>query len=247
MSIGPSSWRLPPPEAPPATGSEEGASGLRGRLATADALAVRYSARPSLVVAVLLPANVVLAAAGVAVGVLVGDPALYFRELMPGTLLSAAHLLAAALVARAIHRRDPRARRWHESFWGLSAALLTVLVVVELTQPTTVLSKWLQSDVGVRAPSGFVDVDGLMVALLLVGVAGILALRSLELLRHPRALAFFACAAAFGAASQYMDATVRVSAWQFVLEDGTKALAGPFLLAGYLAALRSVVAGRRTR
>jgi hypothetical protein len=246
MSFDPSSWHLPATDAPTSAASEERLGGLRGRLATADALAVRYSARPSLVVSVLLPANVVLAATGVAVGVLVGDPALYFRELMPGTLLSAAHLLAAALVARAI-RRDSRGRRWHESFWGLSAALLTVLVVVELTQPTTVLSRWLQSDVGVRAPSGFVDVDGLLVALLLVGVAGILALRSLELLRHPRALAFFACAAALGAASQYMDATLRVSAWQFVLEDGTKALAGPFLLAGYLAALGSVVAGRRTR
>jgi len=242
MSIGPSSWRLRATVARPTSRPQLVTGRLRRYLATADATAVRFSAKPGAVLAWLVPANALLAAVGVALGLaLLDDPALYFRELMPGTLLSAAHLLAAALVARAIHRRDPRGRRWYESFWGLSAVLLVVLVVVELTQPTIFLGKWLQRDVGVRAPSGIVDLDGLLMAVLLVTVAGTLAVRSLDLLRHPRALALFTCAALLGATSQYMDATFRVSAWQFVAEDGAKALAGPFLLAGYLVALGSVV------
>lgn len=242
MSIGPSSWRLRATSPATTAATPSASRGLRRHLARADAAAVRFSASPGVVVAWLVPANALLAAAGVGLGlVLLDDPAAYFRELMPGTLLSAAHLLAAALVARAIHRRDPRDRPWFESFWGLSAVLLSALVVVELTQPTILLSKWLQNDVGVRAPSAFVDVDGLMVALLLIVVAGTLVVRSLDVLRYPRALAPFACAAALGATSQYLDATFRVSAWQFVLEDGAKALAGPFLLAGYLLVLRAVV------
>lgn len=219
----------------------------RRYLAAADAAAVGFSSSPGAVLAWLLAANLALAAVGVAVGhFLLNDPPLYFRELMPGTLLSAGHILAAAVVARAIHRRDRRRRRWHQSFWGLSALVLVVLVVAELTQPTTFLGGWLEDDLGLRAPSGVADVDGLLVALLLVAAATTLAVRALDLLRHPRALALFACAAALGATSQFIDATFRVSAWEFVLEDGVKALAGPFLLVGYLVALRSVVGEQRT-
>jgi hypothetical protein len=183
---------------------------------------------------------------GVALGlVLLDDPALYFRELMPGTLLSAAHFVAAALVARAIHRRDRIGRRWYDSFWGLSAVVLAVLAVVELTQPTVFLGKWLQNEVGVRAPAGLADVDGTLVTMLLVMVAAVLAVRALEVVRHPRALVLFAGAAALGATSQFIDATARVSAWEFVVEDSLKALAGPFLVAGYLAALGTVVRQQR--
>ena len=199
------------------------------------------------VLACLLAANVVLAAAGVALGhLLLDDPALYFRELMPGTLLNAAHLLAAAIAARAVHRRDPRLRRWHESFWGLSAVLLTALVVIELAQPTVYLGHWLRDDLGLRPPAGVADLDGLLMAFLLAGVAATLAARALDVLRQPRALVLFACAALLGATSQFIDATARVSAWEFVVEDTVKALAGPFLLAGYLVALAAVVREQRT-
>jgi len=248
MSIGPSSHRLRVEDA----GSTPRTSSVAGRLgrylSAADATAVRLSGRAGAVLAWLLAANAVLAAAGVVMGnFLFDDPALYFRELMPGTLLSAAHILAAAIVARAIHRRDRRARQWHQSFWGLSAVLLTVLVFVELAQPTIFLSRWVQKDLGLRAPSGIADVDGFLVTFLLVGVALILGARALDVLRYPRAVASFACAAALGATSQFIDATFRVSAWEFVLEDSVKALAGPFLLAGYLVVLRAVAKEHGTR
>lgn len=207
----------------------------------ADAAAVRWSARTGFVLVWLLAANAVFATAGVALGLLLfDDAALWFRELMPGTLLSAAHMLAAAIAARGVHLRDPRGRRWHESFWGLSGALLAVLAAVELTQPTVFLSHWLRDAHGVRAPDGFSDVDGLLVTFLLVAVVVALAPRALVLLRYRRALALFAGAAMLAATSQLIDATARVSEWEFVVEDGAKALAGPFLLAGYLAALHAV-------
>jgi len=246
MSIGPSSHRLRVEDAG-STPHVSPVAGIVSRYSTAaDATAVRFSARTGAVLGWLLAANVALAAAGVAVGTfLFDDPALYFRELMPGTLLSAAHILAAAVAARAIHARDRRGRRWHQSFWGLSSVLLTVLVVVELAQPTIFLSKWVQKDLGLRAPSGIADVDGFLVTFLLAGVALILAARALDLLRYPRAVALFACAAALGGTSQFIDATFRVSAWEFVVEDSVKALAGPFLLAGYLVALAAVVTEQR--
>lgn len=224
-------------------------AGRASRYATAaDRTAVRFSSRAGTVLGWLLAANVGLASAGVALGhFLFDDPALYFRELMPGTLLSAAHILAAAVTALAIHRRDRSGRSWHQSFWGLSAVLLTVLVFVELAQPTIFLSKWVQKDLGLRAPSGVADVDGFLVTFVLVGIAAILGARALDVLRYPRAVALFACAAALGATSQFIDATFRVSAWEFVIEDSVKALAGPFLLAGYLVALGTVVREHRTR
>jgi hypothetical protein len=224
------------------------AARLWSALAAADSAAVRFSALPGEVLAWLLAANIVLGAAGVALGqALRDDAALYYRELMPGTLLSAGHILAAALVARAIHRRDRRGRSWYESFWGLSAVLLAVLVFVELAQPTIFLSKWVQKDLGLRAPAGIADVDGLLVAFLLTAVVAILAARALDVFRYPRAVAVFAGAVLLAATSQFIDATSRVSEWEFVIEDGAKALAGPFLLAGYLVVLGTVVKERRTR
>lgn len=219
---------------------------LAAWLAAADATAVRLSEHTAVLLAVLLAANAVLAALGVGLGLLLfDDAALWFRELMPGTLLSAAHIVAAAIAARAVHLRDPRGRRWYETFWGLSAGLLAVLAAVELTQPTVFLSHWLRDTHGVRAPQGIADVDGLLVTLLLVAVVAVLAPRALVLFRYPRALALFTGAALLAATSQAIDATASVSQWEFVIEDGAKALAGPFLVAGYLAALR-VVAGRRS-
>ncbi len=221
-------------------------SSAAAAIEAADRAAAHWSARTEAVLAFLLVGNAVLAAIGVGLGrFLFDDPALWFRELMPGTLLSAAHMLAAAVAARAVHRRDPSGKRWYESFWGLSAALLTVLAAVELTQPTVFLSHWLRDAHGVGAPEGVSDVDGLLVALLLVAVVAVLAPRALVLARYPRALALFAGAAVLAATSQAIDATARVSEWEFVVEDGAKALAGPFLLAGYLAALR-VASARRS-
>jgi hypothetical protein len=247
MSVSPSSHRLPSVAEESASQSRPAERLFARSLAVADAAAVRYSVRPGAVLAWLLAANVVLAAAGVTAGhVVLDDPALYFRELMPGTLLSAAHILAAAVAARAIHRRDPRERRWLESFWGLSAVLLAALVIVELAQPTIYLSHWLRDDLGLRAPLGIADLDGLLMTFVLAAVAVMLAARARDVLRHPWALASFACAALLGATSQYIDATFRVSAWEFVLEDGVKALAGPFLLAGYLVVLGAVIRTSRT-
>lgn len=231
----------------PASHAEQSGSSLARALAATDAAAVRFSVTPGAVLRWLLAANVVLAAAGVGAGVLLGDAALWFRELMPGTLLSAAHIGAAAVAARAVHVRDPRGRRWYESFWGLSAGLLGLLAVVELTQPTVFLSKWLRREHGLRPPDGFSDVDGVLVALLLVAVVAILAPRALELLRYPRALALFAACAVLAGTSQFVDSTSRVSEWEFVVEDGLKALAGPFLLVGYLVALRAVAGSREPR
>ena len=248
MSTEPSSHRLRAVVAGTASRELPARQRLARALAAADATAVRVSARPGAALRWLLAANVALASAGVAVGSFaLNDPALYFRELMPGTLLSAAHLLAAAIVARAIHRRDRRGRDWYESFWGLSAVLLAVLVVVELMQPTIYLSHWLEDALGVRAPTALVNVDGLLVALLLAAVAAILAARALDVLRYPRAVALFACAASLGVTSQFLDATHRATPWEFVLEDGAKALAGPFLLAGYLVVLGAVARRPRTR
>ncbi len=247
MSVGSSSHRLSSVAEESASHSRPAERLFARSLAAADAAAVRYSVRPGVVLAWLVAANAVLATAGVAAGLVVlDDPALYFRELMPGTLLSAAHILAAAVVARAIHRRDRRGRRWLESFWGLSAVLLAALVVVELAQPTIYLSHWLRDDLGLRAPSGIADLDGLLMTFVLAAVAVLLVARARDVLRYPSALAFFACAALLGATSQFIDATFRVSAWEFVFEDGVKALAGPFLLAGYLVVLGAVIRESRT-
>lgn len=242
MPAFPSLLRPRPADAATASHARPHPRRLGRLLVAADAAAVRWSARPYAALAFLLAANVTLAAAGVGLGfVLFDDPALYFRELMPGTLLNAATILAAALVARGIHRRDPLGRRWFESFWGLSAVLLFVLTVVELTQPTIFLGRWLNQEIGVRPPAGIADVDGSLMTVLLAAVAATLVTRVFDVLRHPRAVVLFACAALLGATSQFIDATARVSAWEFVVEDSFKAAAGTFLLAGYLVALGAVV------
>lgn len=203
-----------------------------GWTARADSLAVRFSAAPARVLAALLAANVVLGAAGVWVGLtFFDDPAVYFRELAPGTWLSAAHMLAAAAVARAIHRRR------HESFWSLCAAVLAGMAVVELTQPTVFLGKWMQTELGLRAPQGIADVDSILVVGMLAALAAVVLPRALVLLEHPRALALLAVGAAVGAASQTLDTLWPVSAWEFVVEDGLKALAEPFVVAGFLVVL----------
>ena len=224
---------------------------VRGRVgrwaATADAQALRWSATPGRALALLLGVNVALGAAGIGLGLaLLGDPALYFRELAPGTWISAGQIAAAAVVARAIHGRQAEgSRRWFESFWGLCAAALAVLALVELTQPTVFAGKWLQSEAGVHAPSGIADVDAVLVVSLLVGLLVILLPHARPLLEHPRAVLLLGAGLALGAASQALDSLWRVSEWEFVVEDGLKLLAEPFILVGLLVVLaRTSVASR---
>lgn len=208
--------------------------------ARADLAAVEHSARPAHALAVLLAAGLGLAAVGIPAGLLVhDDPALYFREGMPGTWLSAAMLLAAAVTARAAHRRE-RTGRWHESFWGVSAAVLLALVAVELLQPTIFLGHWLEDSVGAVAPFGFRDLDALLLVLVLAGALALLARHVLDLRGHPVALGLFAVTGALAAASQGLDAFWPVSEWEFVAEEGLKATAEPFLVAAYLVGLADI-------
>nr|MBA3328970.1 hypothetical protein [Solirubrobacterales bacterium] len=150
-------------------------------------------------------------------------------------------LLAAAAAARAVHGREAGAPAWHASFWGLSAAILTMLVVVELTQPTVFLGHWLQERAGAVAPFGVTNVDAVLLIMLLLTVALLLARRALVLLGHPRALALFALTGALAVGSQALDSFWPVSDWEFVAEESLKALAEPFLIVAYLVALRGVL------
>jgi 4-amino-4-deoxy-L-arabinose transferase-like glycosyltransferase len=97
---------------------------------------------------------------------LLDDQAAFYRELMPGTWLSAAMLLFIAATAFAIHREAGTPGR---DFWSLSAVVFVVLAIDELTQPTVFLSKWLKSEHAVSAPAPFNDVDSILLVALLVG------------------------------------------------------------------------------
>jgi hypothetical protein len=169
---------------------------------------------------------------------LLGDQAAFYRELMPGTWLSATILLATGAAALAIHRGfgTPGKR----DFWSLSAAVFAVLAVDELTQPTVFLSKWLKAEHQVAAPAPFNDVDSILLVALLVGCLALLARHALVLLRHRTTVVLFAIGLVLGAASQTLDSVVEPSRWEFVAEECLKLAALPFVLAGYLAALREM-------
>jgi hypothetical protein len=206
----------------------------------ADALAVRHSTRPHATLGLLLALSLGLALIGVPAGLLINDdPPAYFREGMPGTWLSAAMLLAAAVAARAVHRREADGPAWHASFWGLSAAILVALTVVELGQPTVFLGRWLEESLAVSAPYGIVNVDAALLIVLLATIVIVLARRALVLREHPGVAALLAAGVMFGVASQALDSFWAVSTWEFVAEESLKAVAGPFVVAGYLAALRA--------
>ena len=227
-------------------GRTDAVSGLRARVRhwseRADALAVQRSAVPLRTLFGLLAVTFVLAALGLGTGLLLrDDPAAWFREGMPGTWLSAALLLAAAAAARAVYRREAGAPAWHASFWGLSAAILSVLFVVELTQPTVYAGHWLEDRAGAVAPFGITNVDAVLLIMLLATVFLLLARRALVLLQHPRALALFALTGALAVASQALDSFWPVSNWEFVAEESLKATAEPFLITAYLVALRGVL------
>ena len=200
----------------------------------------RVSERPPLItLARVLLLNASLAVCFTAFGwALLGDQAAFYRELMPGTWLSAAILSMAGVTALAIHRDFGTAGR--RDFWSLSAAVFALLAVDELTQPTVFLSKWLRAEHQVAAPAPFNDVDSILLVALLVGCLVLLARHALVLLRHRTTIVLFAIGLVLGAASQTLDAVVEPSKWEFVAEECLKLSALPFVLAGYLAALREM-------
>ena len=170
--------------------------------------------------------------------ILLGDQAAFYRELMPGTWLSAALLLFTAATALAIHRAAGEPGR--RDFWSLSAIVFVVLAIDELAQPTVFVSKWLKSEHQVATPGPFNDIDSILVVALLVGCLALLARHALVLLRHRTTVVLFAIGLALGAASQTLDSVVEPSRWEFVAEECLKLSAIPFVLAGYLAALRDI-------
>ena len=217
----------------------------RGAVEHAVAAAVRASERPFGTLGRILALNAALAVVFTAFGwALLGDQAAFYRELMPGTWLSAALLLFTGATALAIHRGAAIPAK--RDFWSLSAIVFVVLAVDELTQPTVFLSKWLKAEHQVAAPAPFNDVDSILVVTLLLGCTLLLARHALVLLRHRTTILLFAIGLALGAASQTLDSVVEPSKWEFVAEECLKLSAIPFVLAGYLAALRDR-RGRGTR
>jgi hypothetical protein len=195
------------------------------------------SSRPLARLAQALAALAALAVCFTAFGwALVGDQAAFYREMMPGTWLSAALLMFTAATAVAIHRATGTPGR--RDFWSLSAIVFVVLAIDELAQPTVFISKWLKSEQGITAPGPFNDVDSILVVALLVGSVALLARHALVLLRHRTTIVLFAIGLALGAASQTLDSVVEPTRWEFVAEECLKLSAIPFVLAGYLAALK---------
>jgi hypothetical protein len=195
------------------------------------------SARPLAALARVLAIGAGLAACFTVFGwVLLDDQAAFYRELMPGTWLSAAMLLFTAATALAIHRAAGTPGR--RDFWSLSAIVFVVLAIDELAQPTVFISKWLKSEQGISAPGPFNDIDSILVVALLVGSLALLARHALVLLRHRTTILLFAVGLVLGATSQTLDSIVEPSKWEFVAEECLKLSAVAFVLGGYLAALR---------
>ena len=215
----------------------EQVAGWRGLVDRAVAASADASQRPLGTLGRILALNAALAVCFTAFGyVLLDDQAAFYRELMPGTWLSAALLLFTAATALAIHRAGPGPRT--RDFWSLSAVVFVVLAIDELTQPTVFASKWLKTEHQIAAPAPFNDIDAMLVITLLVGCTAVLARHALVLLRHRRTLLLFAIGLMLGAASQTLDSVVEPTKWEFVAEECLKLSAIPFVLAGYLTALK---------
>lgn len=214
-----------------------------------DAAARAAAARsPALVLAALLLLDGLAAALFAGAGVLAGDAALFFRELMPGTWLSFAELGLAAFVAWTVHEaeRAPQAA-WHRDFWGIAAVVFAVFAADEILGTSQLLGTWLNQNAGLSPTGGFHDVGAVLLTLLFAGAALVLLPRTLVLLRHPLAAALLLTGAALGVGSQALDSFVRPSEWEFVAEESLKLAAEAFLLAGFVAALRSVRAKPQQR
>jgi hypothetical protein len=171
------------------------------------------------------------------------DQAAVFRELMPGTWVSFAGLLAIAAAASAAHRCAAPGRRWHETFWGVAAVVFAAFAFVEIAQPTVFVAHWLRDHVDVATPAGLSDLDAAILIVILSAVGVGLLARARPLLALPRVLLLFAVGVALGAASQTLDATFAATRWEFVAEESLKLASWPFLLAGMLLALRSLRSG----
>ena len=214
-------------------------AGWRSLVERSVAASASASERPLMLLAQILASIAALAVCFTAFGwVLLGDQAAFYRELMPGTWLSAALLLFTAATALAIHRAAGAPGR--RDFWSLSAIVFVVLAVDELAQPTVFISKWLKSEHQIAAPGPFNDIDSILVVALLVGSVALLARHALVLLRHRPTIVLFAVGLVLGALSQTLDSVVEPSRWEFVAEECLKLSAIPFVLAGYLAALRDI-------
>ena len=209
-----------------------------------DRLAVRAAARPLRALAVLLGINLALAALFTVLGVVAGDEALFFRELAPGTWLSFAQLVFIAAVAAAIHRQTG-ARAWHQTFWGLCAAIFLVFAFDEITQATIFLSHALESGFGLTATSGFHDLQAVLLTLVFAAAALVLLPRAMVLRHHPVAVCLFAAAVLLGAASQSLDSFAPATRAEFVAEETVKLAAEALFAGGFLVVLRNVLAQRR--
>lgn len=190
----------------------------------------------------VLVVNAVLAGLFVLAGdLLFDDPAEFFRELMPGTWLSFLELLFVAAIASAIYRQGGGSGRTGlDTFWGVSAAMFTLLAFVEITQINRFLSDALSS-LGTLAPEGFIDLDGFLLSVLLVVVAAGLLFYVRDLLAHPRATVMLAVGVLVGATSQALDATLATTSAEFVAEESAKLAAEAFLIGGYLLVLDRVL------
>jgi hypothetical protein len=208
-----------------------------------DRWAVAASARPFVTLTLLLALNLVAMALFVATGeLLFGDPAELFRELMPGTWLSALQLLFIAAIAWGIHRRlfaDDHRRLG--SFWALAAVFFLIFALDELTQATIFLADLLTA-LGAVAPEGFHDVDALLLVLLFLLAVFVLLPYLGDLLRHPAAVVVLIPGIALGVASQAMDTLGSPGAWHIVVEESLKLGAEAWLIGGFLVALRAVTA-----
>lgn len=200
---------------------------------------------PAIVLAALLALDLVAAAVLAGAGVLVGDAALFFREGMPGTWLSFAELLLAAFVAWMVHQAERPGARWHGDFWGLAAVVFTVFAVDEILGTSQVIGTWLNQTAGVAPAGAFRDVGAVLLTLLFAGAALALLPRTLDLLRLPLAAGLIAVGVVLGVGSQALDSFVAPSAGEFVAEETLKLFAEAFLLAGFVAALRTALARRR--
>jgi hypothetical protein len=167
---------------------------------------------------------------------LLNDQAAFYREAMPGTWLSAAMLLATAATALAVHRRAGTPGK--RDFWSLSVIVFVALAIDELTQPTVFFSKWLKSEHAIAAPAPFNDIDSMLIWGILIGCMALLARHALVLLKHRTTVLLFGIGLVLGMTSQTLDSLVEPSKWEFVAEECLKLSAIPFVLAGYLAALK---------
>lgn len=217
-------------------------SELRALIGQSDALACRLAQRPMRSLAGLVALALTLSACFFASGRLAGDDALFFRELAPGTWLSFAGLLSIAAIAGAVHRRDAAGGAWHQTFWGLSAAVFLVFAFDEITQSAIFLSHLLES-FGLTAAAGFHDLEAVLLTLGFAGAGLLLLPRAIVLRHHPAAFCLLAIGALIGAASQGLDSFAPATSAEFVAEETLKLTAEAFLAGGFLLALRNATAG----